>query len=301
MNKQRMIVLGVAVIAAGGAALMARSLMGGGTPQVKAAPPPPTIAMSQVLVASQPLQPGDALTPAQVHWEKWPSASVDPSFVTQNGSPDLNSVVKGMVVRAPMVAGEPLAAGKYVKGDASSFMAATLQPGMRAMAIQVAIATVAGGFIQPNDRVDIILTRKIGDTRIVSRAILSDIRVLAIDQAANAAKDQKAVADAKTATLELTPAQAVLVSGAGMQGTLSLSLRSLSENLPDVGALASATGTPTADQVRAAQARLNAKAAAQQPDSVPSEDEAGDASQVKIIRYGVQQKMAPSDQGGEAK
>ena len=104
MNKQRMIVLGLAVIAAGGAALIARGLMGGGTPPVAAAQQP-VIAMSQVLVASQPLQPGDALTPAQVRWEKWPSNAVDASFVTQNGTSDVNEIVKGMVVRAPMVVG----------------------------------------------------------------------------------------------------------------------------------------------------------------------------------------------------
>ena len=296
MNKQRMIVLAFAVIAAGGAALLARGMMGGGTPPVKAAPPPPTIAMSQVLVASQPLQPGDALTPAQVHWEKWPSSSIDPSFITQKDSPDLNLVVQGMVVRAPMVAGEPLSAGKYVKGSASSFMAATLQPGMRAVAVQVSIATVAGGFIQPNDRVDIILTRKISEKVINSRTILSDVRVLAIDQAANAAKDQKAVADAKTATLELTPDQAVLVSGANAAGTLSLSLRSLSENLPVPALTAMATGTPSPAQIRP----VTPKQTPVKNLDAPA-NEAGDAGQVKVFRYGVQQKMAPPDQGGEEK
>src|SRR4029079_15286511 len=105
-----------------------------------------------------------------------------------------------------MVVGEPLSSGKYVRGDASSFMAATLTPGMRAVGVPVSIGTVAGGFIQPNDRVDVLLTEKVDD-RTRTRTILKDIRVLAIDQAANAAKDQKAVADPKTATLELLPSQ----------------------------------------------------------------------------------------------
>jgi pilus assembly protein CpaB len=290
MNKQRMIVLGLAVIAAGGAALLARGMMGGGTPQVAAAQQP-AIAMSQVLVAGQPLQPGNALTPEQVRWEKWPSNAVDPSFITKNGDTELKNVVEGMVVRAPMVAGEPLSSAKYVRADAAGFMAATLTPGMRAVAVTVSIASVAGGFIQPNDRVDIILTEKLSNQRTRSSTILSDIRVLAIDQVDKSPKDQKAVSDAKTATLELTPPQAELVSRGNAQGTLSLSLRAIAENLPVPVRSASATGTPTAAQVRADQLRAQALTKKVEPGNG---DDSG--AQVNIIRYGVQRETT-SDQG----
>jgi pilus assembly protein CpaB len=281
MNKQRMIVLGLAVVAAGGAALLARGMMGGGTPQ-SAAATAPTVAMSQVLVASQPLQPGDALTPAQVRWEKWPSSSVDPSFITKSGDTDLKTVVDGMVVRAPLVVGEPLSSGKYIRGDAAGIMAATLTPGMRAVAVTVSIATVAGGFIQPNDRVDIILTEK--NSQVArSRTILTDIRVLAIDQADKSPKDQKAVSDAKTATLELTPAQAELVARGNEQGKLSLSLRAITEKLPVPGRTASATGTPTPAQLRADQLRLQAPGSG----GATFGDE-GTGNQVNVIRYGIE-------------
>ena len=81
MNTQRLIVLGLALVAAGGAALLVRGMLGGGTPKVEARPAP-AIAMSEVLVASANLQPGQELTADQVRWEKWPTASVDSSFIT---------------------------------------------------------------------------------------------------------------------------------------------------------------------------------------------------------------------------
>ncbi len=290
MNKQRMIVLGLAVVAAAGAALLARGLMGGGTTGASATPAPPQIAMSEVLVADKALEPGDALKPELVRWQQWPTSSVAAGFITQKSSPDLNAAVQGMVVRAPLVAGEPLSDEKVVRGDATGFMAATLTQGMRAMAIQISIATVAGGFIQANDRVDIILTEKVGEKRSRARTILSDVRVLAIDQAADSSDDKKAVSDAKTATLELSPPQAELVSRAASQGTLSLSLRSLAENLPN-GRTGSTTGTPS----RAEQARLMSRYQVPGLDSL--DDSAGE--QVKIIRYGISRPNDSAAGGGE--
>ena len=82
MNTQRLVVLGLALVAAAGAAFMVRSMLGGGTPQVEAKPQPAPIAMSEVLVADANLTPGQKLLVEQVRWEKWPTTSVDASFVT---------------------------------------------------------------------------------------------------------------------------------------------------------------------------------------------------------------------------
>jgi pilus assembly protein CpaB len=261
MNTSRLIVLGLAAVAAGGAAFLARGLLGGGTPQVSAAPTPPPIATSQVLVAANDLQPGQALTSAQVRWQKWPSASVDPRFITEQNVPSIDIAVHGTVVRSPMVAGEPLTDQKIVHADAASFMAATLAPGMRAVSIAVSVVSVAGGFILPNDRVDLLLTEQVSDTPRVFRArtVLSDVRVLAIDQAFDN-KGQKAVSDVKTATLELTPAQAELIAKAQASGTLSLSLRALGDN-----------------------SKLASVHAGEKQDSSSS----GSGNDVAIIRYGV--------------
>jgi pilus assembly protein CpaB len=259
MNTQRVIVLGLALVAAGGAAFLVRGMMGGGTPAVEAKPAP-AIAMSEVLVAAENLQPGQALQPEQVRWEKWPSSNVDASFITHNGVASAEVAVKGTVVRSPILAGQPVASTAIVHADAAGFMAAMLTPGMRAVSVVTSPESGAAGFILPNDRIDVIMTRKLNGNppRAVSRMILSNVRVLAVDQTFKQEKDTKTVV-AKTATLEVTPEQAEMLSTAAQSGQLSLALRALGDN--------EAVATAGAARPRVAFG--------------------GAASQVAVIRYGV--------------
>lgn len=231
MNTQRMLILGVAALAAGAAALLARGLLGGGTAKVKAeVPPPPRPAVTEVLVASSDLQPGAALTGDSVHWQEWPKSAVDSSFITQENTPDIRTIVRGAVAREPLVTGEPLTADKIVHADSAGFMAAMVGPGMRAVSIGISTETGAGGFILPNDRVDVLVTEQISDSprRFAAHTLLDAVRVLAVDQTYREDKDQKVVL-AKTATLELSPAQAETVERAQASGTLSLALRALGD------------------------------------------------------------------------
>jgi pilus assembly protein CpaB len=175
------------------------------------------------------------------------------------------------VVRSPVIAGQPLTTLNVIHADSASFMSATLMPGMRAVAITVSVASVAGGFILPNDRVDLVLTQQMPEGhRFRSATILQDVRVLAIDQAAQDTgkqeKTQKAVSDVKTATLELSPEQAEKATRAQASGTLSLLLRPLMDGSANAGGNA-----------RVAAARERYKNAASY--------EGGDVS---VIRYGVQ-------------
>jgi pilus assembly protein CpaB len=230
MNTQRLIVLGLALVAAGGAALLVRGMLGGGTPKVEARPAP-IVPMSEVLVASANLQPGQELTADQVRWEKWPTASVDSTFITHQAAGSEQAAVKGTVVRAPIMAGQPIANTAIVHGDGAGFMAAMLTPGMRGVSITIATDSGAGGFILPNDRVDVILTRKFNQTDpplVVANTILSNVRVLAVDQTYKQEKDTRTVV-AKSATLELTPAQAEMISRSAAAGQLSLALRPLGD------------------------------------------------------------------------
>ncbi|HUO03259.1 MAG TPA: Flp pilus assembly protein CpaB [Rhizomicrobium sp.] len=255
MNTKRLAVLGFAGVMAIAAALLARGMMGGGTPKAvaKVAPPMP---MSEVLVAGTNLQPGHALAADQVRWERWPSASVDASFITRKSVASIDEAVKGTVVRAPIVAGQPIADTAIVHGQAAGFMSALLMPDMRAVSINVSADTGAGGFILPNDHVDVILARKLegNPPRVVAKTILSDVRVLAVDQVFKQDKDTKSVIG-KTATLELTPNQAQSLAAAANLGTISLSLRPLADG-----------DTPVAS-------------------NLPSDDDHG--GQVSVIRYGV--------------
>src|SRR5882672_5366989 len=196
MNVTRIAILGVAAIAAGAAALLVRGMLGGGTPTSQAAAPPPAIT-SDVLVASKDIAPGHALTVDLVRWEAWPKSAVSSTLITKDAQPDMAKAVEGAVVRAPLVSGQPITDASIVRAGSAGFLAATIKPGMRAIGVPVTAETSAGGFILPNDRVDVVLTRDVtGNSTLklfVSGTILRDVRVLAIDQTSHQEKDQQSV------------------------------------------------------------------------------------------------------------
>jgi len=228
MNLTRVIVFCVALVAAGAAVLVVRGMIGGGTPAVQASVPPPQTT-TDILVASKNVAAGRPLSVDSVRWEAWPKSSVSDAFIVKSDA-EIDKVVAGMVVRAPLVAGQPITNASVVRAGASGFMAAMLSPGMRAVSIPISAETGAGGFILPNDRVDIILTRDLGEgggkKNIEAETILLDVRVLAIDQSAEQPKDSQSTVG-KTATVEVSPAQSELVEESRMKGTLSLALRPL--------------------------------------------------------------------------
>ncbi|HEX3651443.1 MAG TPA: Flp pilus assembly protein CpaB [Rhizomicrobium sp.] len=231
MNRSRIIVLVFAAMAAGAAALLARGfLSGGGTEPGKAQPAALNLATVGVLVASTNIEPGRPLTPDLVRWQAWPKSTVDSTFLTQDANPNPDQIVKGTVARTPIASGEPLTNTKIVHSDAAGFMAANVSPGMRAVSIPITTESGAGGFILPNDRVDLILTVQVSDQprAFGANTILHYIRVLAVDQTYTQDKDQKTVL-AKTATLELSPQQAEAVDAAAQTGTVSLALRPLGD------------------------------------------------------------------------
>lgn len=230
MDRRRLIVVGCAAFAAIAAIFLMRAILGGGTTKVVAAPQP-KVETTEVLVASSALQPGTKLTPAMVRWQEWPKNSVDASFLTHESVSDIGKYSEKAVVRAPLVSGEPLTEAKVVQSDSAGFMAATLTPGMRAVSVGISAETGAGGFILPNDRVDVIKTDSSseGQRRYRSNVILENVRVLSIDQTAKEDKDQKTIVG-KTATLELSADQAKLIARASASGTLSLALRPLDQS-----------------------------------------------------------------------
>jgi pilus assembly protein CpaB len=117
-------------------------------------------------------------------------------------------------------------------------MAAILPPGMRAISTEISPETGAGGFILPNDRVDVILSKREKNAdhpsdSVNSETILGNVRVLAVDQTIEEKNGQKVVVG-KTATLELKPEQAETLARSRQMGTLSLALRSLADaNAPE--------------------------------------------------------------------
>jgi pilus assembly protein CpaB len=231
MYTARIIVLVIALAAGGLAAYLVS-----GTDN-KPAPVTPVAQLStvEVLVAKSDIGLGQTVKPEDLQWQTWPQATASSSFIRRNERPDATTQIAGSIARAPFIAGEPIREAKLVKADGSGFMAAILPSGMRAVSTEISAESGAGGFILPNDRVDVLLTvREKNALRpelpevVVSRIILSNIRVLAIDQAPKE-KDGQTTVIGRTATLELKPEQAAVLAASRQAGTLSLALRSIAD------------------------------------------------------------------------
>jgi pilus assembly protein CpaB len=221
----RVLVL-LAALAAGGVAAWLSLGMQGQTPTAAVAVAP-QIQTQEVLVAAVDLPHGMALSDQELRWQSWPEEALNPAFITRSLRPDAVEDLSGSFVRQPMVVGEPIRQHSLAD-EHSGFLAARLASGKRAVAVRVSAETSAGGFILPNDRVDVIHTSG-DDAGGRSRTILSNIRVLAIDQTASDS-GADSVAVGKTATLELEPVQAEVISGAEASGSLSLALRATADN-----------------------------------------------------------------------
>jgi len=235
MKAARLVVLTVALAAGGVAAMLAgRSTK---PPEVKTAEP--KMATADVLVAKGDLPMGKAITPGDVAWQAWPADSASGNFIRKADRPNAVNTLTGSIARYSFVAGEPIREAKLVDAKGSGFMAAILPSGMRAISTQISPETGAGGFILPNDRVDVILTRRdreaekaTGTEVHTSEIVLANVRVLAIDQNIEEKNGQKVVVG-KTATLELKPNQAETLALSHQLGTLSLALRSITDASAD--------------------------------------------------------------------
>ncbi|MGC1464295.1 MAG: Flp pilus assembly protein CpaB [Pseudolabrys sp.] len=235
MKAARLVVLTVALAAGGVAALLA------GRSGKPAVPPPQHVKADtiDILVAKGDIPMGKAISSQDARWQAWPASVAGGNFIRKTDRPKALESLAGSIARSAFVNGEPIRETKLVNAKGSGFMAAILPSGMRAVSTQISPETAASGFILPNDHVDVILTRRDKDAEKatgsevhVSETILSNIRVLAIDQAIEEKNGQKVVVG-KTATLELTPHQAESLALARQLGTLSLALRSIADSSKD--------------------------------------------------------------------
>ena len=268
MKPARIVVICIAAVSAIGLALVVRAMgSSSGEPTAVATAAVDTRPRANVLVAARDLAPGARLTDADMTWKDWVVADINPAYITDGTAPlDENAAAEpakpegavarvaraateinspgakgdyiGAVVRESILAGEPIVARKIVRAGDSGYMAAYLEPGMRAIAVRVSVETAAGGFILPGDRVDVLLTREMrlsdvagdqsGRSRFASATVMQNIKVLAIDQTTRASDDQQAVVGA-TATLEVGPRDAEALALAKSEGELSLVLRSYAD------------------------------------------------------------------------
>jgi len=227
MKPARIVVLLIALVAGGIAALLAgRS---DPPPQIVQAPVAP-LETVDVLVAGSDIGLGQSVSNSALRWQIWPAAAAGANFIRRQDRPDAIDQLVGSIARSPFLAGEPIRENRLIKGKGSGYMAAVLPSGMRAISTDVTPETGAAGFILPNDRVDVILSRRdregAGAEVHSSETVLSNVRVLAIDQTVEEKGGQRVVVG-KTVTLELTQGQAETLVMSRTMGQLSLALRSM--------------------------------------------------------------------------
>lgn len=225
MSPARIIILAVALVAGLGAALLVQSP---DTPapvaKIQQAPTVP------VLVAATDIPVGNTVAASDLRWLDWPLASVPAGVIRKDEAPEAETEIIGQVARYATLGAEPIRREKLIRTDGTGFLSAVLPAGMRAVAISTDSrgANTAGGFILPNDRVDVISTPRGEAEGPVSEVILRNIRVLAIGQNVQERNGEKVVVG-ETATLEIEPGQVEGLVQAQKKGTLSLALRSLKD------------------------------------------------------------------------
>jgi pilus assembly protein CpaB len=235
MRLSRVAILGVALVAGLIAAFLALNLTSNRNPEPQPVADARPVDMVKVLVATHDIPMGKKVADDDIAWRDRPRTAALPTFIEEAGDPDGMKSTVGSLARATIFAGEPVTTGKLIQSD-RGFMSAILPAGKRAVATKIAADTSAGGFILPNDRVDVIMTRQSGSgdnggaPQYKTETILNNVRVLAIDQTIEEKNGEKVVVG-QTATLELTPQQAqILTVAQQMSERLTLALRSIEDS-----------------------------------------------------------------------
>lgn len=242
MRMSRILLLVVALIAGGLAAYLATR--GSPEPINPGGPTGPEIieeARTKVLVATAPIGVGDRLSANNMAWLDWPQTAVREDYIQESVMPEALTDMQGVVARFEMFEGDPIRQQKLIRTD-QGYLSAVLEKGMRGVSIPVPADSASGGFIVPNDHVDVILTRGTSDGQ-QAETILTNVRVLAINTrlgelgTTGAPEDPnnpraEIFSDVAIATLELDPTQAETVINATQMGKLSLALRSIVDFAP---------------------------------------------------------------------
>ena len=230
MSARQLIVLVIAAIAAVGALLLIRGF--GARQAEQTAAEAEQIAGQQVLVAARDIPQGAALAPSDLAVALFPNSSVAPSFVRLDQQPSAQADFVNGVTRRAFVQGEPIVSSAVVQPNGGGFLAAQLEPGFRAVAIEIEKITAAGGFIQPNDHVDVIMTARVdnregGGEAVRSEIVLRDVRILALGETTNTQTSGEGpeIVEAGVAVLELSAEDARVLALADEMGTISLALR----------------------------------------------------------------------------
>ncbi len=230
MNAVRIAILAAAAIAAIAVAFFVRQAMMVEPVQTVQVEERPSV---RILAARGDLAVGQHVDASDFYWQAWPEEALTRDYIIEGRGQDASDFA-GSVVRAPIGQGEPITGRRLVLQGDAGFMSAVLTPGMRALAVPISPETGAGGFILPNNRVDVIVTyvredEDSGARNFIAETVVENVRVLAIDQIYAEDEEGEGALLGETATLELSPDQSRAVMLAVARGNIALVLRSLSE------------------------------------------------------------------------
>jgi pilus assembly protein CpaB len=239
MKRAQILGFSVALIAAIAAFFISSSML--------QPPPAPKIQevqvnSTEVLVASADIPVGQLVNETNLRWVAWPKDAVGRGYITKDGGGAAKMrELSGSIARSSLMAGEPVNQQKLIKAGSGGVLAAILPAGMRAVSTKISQASAAGSLILPNDHVDVILIREMrgknGGQDHVSDTLFRNVRVIAVGQQIETKEGKKSAdADAKTATLELTPRQAEMLALANKMGEITLTLRSVADMQADPSA-----------------------------------------------------------------
>jgi pilus assembly protein CpaB len=217
-NRQALIALGIALLLGLVAVFLANNYLSGTERQAALS------GTTKIAVATAPLAFGTDITADKVRLVDYPNSSIPQGAFTNVAQ--LMPPGKRRVALLPIGINEPILAAKISAEGQGASIAALLPDGMRAASVAINDVSGVAGFVQPNDTVDVLVTRMLpggaGNSQ-VTDVLLQNVRVIAIDQQAKNADGTPKVA--KTATLEVNPVDAQKLVLAQTVGTLSLVLR----------------------------------------------------------------------------
>jgi len=243
MNKNVLIVFGGALFVAVLVAVMVQMMVGDA--------PEPVVevkeARVEILIAAKDLRMGDELQAAGLRWQDWPKNSVFAGAVVREDGQKAIDALSGRLARDVMK-GEPVMASALLSQERGNVVAASLEPGMRAVSIDVKAASMVAGFIGPGDHVDVVLTYResiradeddhdaikqmveMNLDKMAAETILQNVKVLAVDQSAQRPEDGK-IKVGKTVTLAVSMKDAERLMLAADLGALDLMLRGVGDDV----------------------------------------------------------------------
>ena len=238
MNRNVLIVLAGSLLTAIIVGLIAQSAL-------KSDPKPAvssSVELTQILVTAKAVPEGKKVEKTDLKWQEWPSDALFPGAIVKDSDSISPDKLIGKRTKRGFDAEEPFLESAGTSTESKNILTAKLDKNKRAMAIDVSAESMVGGFLVPGDFVDVIMTYKVKIDRdanqdvkntvqsLASEIILQNIRVLAIDQLAEPAAEDKGKVG-RTVTLEVDAKQQQILALAGTLGELHLALRAAGDDV----------------------------------------------------------------------